>query len=197
MIFQYNKINLNNNKMNLNNNYRYFRQIHNIVDGLTLFVIQKEIITDDNDGLYSYIYFLHNKTIPINELNSLINDKKLNLLSSLDTVWDFNEKKIGILGIHTSLNQRNKGYASLLIVISCIIAERFGLDIIELDDCSDNFKKQKNLYTNLSFRYIEDGFPEMIGSTKQIIRQWRRIKLKYRFNGDILKLLIPTSQNSI
>jgi hypothetical protein len=193
MIFQYNKINLNNNKMNLNNNYRYFRQIHNIVDGLTLFVIQKEIITDDSDGLYSYVYFLHNKTIPINELNSLINDKKLNLLSSLDTVWDFNEKKIGILGIHTSLNQRNKGYASLLIVISCIIAERFGLDIIELDDCSDNFKKQKNLYTNLSFRYIEDGFPEMIGSTKQIIRQWRRIKLKYRFNGDILNLLIPTS----
>ena len=59
MIFQYNKINLNNNKMNLNNNYRYFRQIHNIVDGLTLFVIQKEIITDDNDGLYSYIYYIH------------------------------------------------------------------------------------------------------------------------------------------
>ena len=77
----------------LNNNYRYFRKIHNIVDGLTLFVIQKEIISDNNNGLYSYIYFLHNKTIPINELNSLINNKKLNLLSLLDTIWDFNEKK--------------------------------------------------------------------------------------------------------
>jgi hypothetical protein len=95
--------------------------------------------------------------------------------------------------MHTCLNQRNKGYASLLIIASCIISERFGLDTIELDDCSDNFKKKNNLYTNLSFRYIEDGFPEMIGSTKQIIRQWRKIKLKYRFNGDILKLLIPTS----
>ena len=187
MILQYNKMNL------LNNNYRYFRKIHNIVDGLTLFVIQKEIISDNNDGLYSYIYFLHNKTIPINELNSLINNKKLNLLSLLDTIWDFNEKKVGILGIHTSLNQRNKGYASLLIIISCIIAEKFGLDRIELDDCSDNFKKEKNLYTNLSFRYIEDGFPEMIGSVKQIIKQWEKIKLKYKFNGDILKLIIPTS----
>jgi hypothetical protein len=175
----------------LNNNYRYFRNINNIVDGLTLFVIQKEIITDEDT--YSYVYFLHNKTIPINELNNLINNKQLNLLSSLDTIWDFKEKTVGILGMHTCLNQRNKGYASLLIIASCIISERFGLDTIEFYDCSDNFKKKNNLYTNLSFRYIEDGFPEMIGSTKQIIRQWRKIKLKYRFNGDILKLLIPTS----
>ena len=73
-----------NNKMNLTNNYRYFRQIPNIVDGLTLFIIQKEIITEDNDGLYSYVYFLHNKTIPINELNSLINNKKLIVESEIE-----------------------------------------------------------------------------------------------------------------
>jgi len=163
-------------------NYKYFKKITNIVDGLSLFVIQKEINTD----VYSYIYFLHNKTIPIDELNNFINLKQVNFVSLLEIIWDFNEKNIGIIFIQTNFNHRNKGYGSLLIIMSCIIAERFGLDTIELDDASDNFKKQKNLYTNLSFKYVENGSPEMIGSIKQIIRQWRRIKLKYRFHRDIL-----------
>ena len=132
----------------LNYNYRYFRKITNIVDELSLFVIQKEI----NPDVYSYIYFLHNETIPIDELNNIINQKQVNFISLLETVLDFNEKIVGITSIQTNLYHRNKGYASLLIIISCVVAERFGLDTIELDDDSDNFKKQKNRRFN--FRRI-------------------------------------------
>ena len=62
---------------------------------------------------------------------------------------------------------------------------------IELDDMTDNFRKSNNFYSNLSFRYVEDGMPEMIGFCNQIVRKWRHIKKKYDLQFDIFKSLIP------
>jgi hypothetical protein len=173
--------------------YNYFRIINNIIDDLSLFIIQKRIKSQNNKNLYSYIYFLDNKLYDIDELNNLlfIKESTYKPPSMLETLWDFEDKVITVTWIETIEEYKNKGLSSLLFICAAYIAEQFNLEVFELDDASDRFRKLDNLYLKLSFRYIEDGYPEMLGRSKHIIRKWRHIKYKYNFNFDIFKSLIP------
>jgi hypothetical protein len=171
--------------------YNYFRIINNIIDDLSLFIVQKEIKNKDDQDLYSYIFILDNKQYNIEELNNLLMNKEstYKFPCILETLWFFNEKSVTVTWIETDEIYKQKGLSSLLFICAAYIAEQFNLEIFELDDASDNFRKSNNLYVNLSFRYIEDGFPEMLGRTKHIIRKWRQIKHKYNMNFDIFKSL--------
>ena len=48
-----------------------------------------------------------------------------------------------------------------------------------MKEVSCKMRKSNNFYSNLSFRYVEDGMPEMVGFCNQIVRKWRHIKKKY------------------
>ena len=185
------------------NKYLYFRKINNVTDDLSLFIIMRRIThDDDNNDLYSYIFFLRPANeilIHINEINKILLDKKFKIKfpSILETVWDFTENIISVTSIVTDNKYRNRGLGSLLMISCAYIAEHFGLKSIELDDMTDNFRKSNNFYSNLSFRYVEDGMPEMIGFCNQIVRKWRHIKRKYDLQFDIFKSLIPKRSSNI
>ena len=183
--------------MDSTNKYRYFRIINNVTDDLSLFIKMKRI-THDNDehNLYSYIFFLrpaNENLIPINDINKILLDKKIKIKFSsvLETVWDFTENVISVTSIVTDNKYRNRGLGSLLMISCAYIAEHFRLKSIELDDMTDNFRKSNNFYSNLSFRYVEDGMPEMIGFCNQIVRKRMHLKKKYDLQFDIFKSLIP------
>tara|TARA_B100000586_G_C20044773_1_gene399311 strand:+ start:113 stop:682 length:570 start_codon:yes stop_codon:yes gene_type:complete len=185
------------------NKYLYFRKINNVTDDLSLFIIMRRIThDDDNNDLYSYIFFLRHaneRLIHINDINKILLDKKFKIKfpSILETVWDFTENIISVTSIVTDNKYRNRGLGSLLMISCAYIAEHFGLKSIELDDMTDNFRKSNNFYSNLSFRYVEDGMPEMVGFCNQIVRKWRHIKKKYDLQFDIFKSLIPKRSTNI
>jgi hypothetical protein len=177
--------------------YKYFRVINNVIGDLSLFIVQKSLKTKYNGELYSYLFILDNKNHDIKELNTILINKEstYSFPCYLETLWSFDEKTVTVTWIEAKKEYKNKGLSSFLLICAAYIADTFRLEIFELDDASDNFRKPNNLYTKLSFRYIEDGFPEMLGRTKHIIRKWRHIKYKYYFNFDIFKSLIPRKNN--
>lgn len=73
----------------------------------------------------------------------------------------YNGGKCVVTYIYTCQLYRNNGYATKLLQYLKNLCKKFGVDIIELDDCSDNFGKNNNLYINNGFTYYEYGHPEM------------------------------------
>ena len=74
--------------------YNYFRIINNVINDLSLFIIQKRVKCKNNNDLYSYIFFLDNKFYDIDELNNIlfIKESTYKSPSLLETLFDFKEK---------------------------------------------------------------------------------------------------------
>ena len=77
------------------------------------------------------------------------------------------------------LNSNEKGLGTLLLVTAALEAMRSGISDIQLDDDSDNFGQPNNIYRRVGMKYIEDGFPEMVGSTRAVKERWCEIRKKY------------------
>lgn len=67
-----------------------------------------------------------------------------------------------ILNIFINEKYRNMGYGTYILnYIKKFCIER-NVKKITLDDCSDNFNKENNLYIKYGFKYINKNYPEMI-----------------------------------
>lgn len=66
-----------------------------------------------------------------------------------------------------------KGVGSSLIYYACKKSLEQNISKIELDDCSDHFRKKNNIYLKLGFRYISNFGPEMVGDVKEILNKYQ------------------------
>jgi len=57
---------------------------------------------------------------------------------------------------------RNKGYGTMLLQELIEYCKECKINKIELDDMSDNFRKDNNIYLKNNFQYIDEGYPEMV-----------------------------------
>jgi hypothetical protein len=68
---------------------------------------------------------------------------------------------------HLSTHERGKGYGYFLMLLAFYDAfsqaseQRLSKMHIELDDMSDRFLKDHNIYRSMGFQYIQHGYPEM------------------------------------
>jgi GNAT superfamily N-acetyltransferase len=67
-----------------------------------------------------------------------------------------------IADINTESDYRYKGYASQLIRRAIWEARRNGCKHIRLDDCTDAFNSDHNIYIKNGFTYERSGLPEMV-----------------------------------
>jgi hypothetical protein len=85
-----------------------------------------------------------------------------------------------IINIHylkTRGDVRGNGLARYLIFYSLYYFNN--INVIELDDMSNNYGKRRNIYTTMGFKYIEDDQPEMIGYRNDIIKYYDAFRKKY------------------
>lgn len=82
----------------------------------------------------------------------------------------FNNKTLYITFMFTYPRYCNKGYATILLNHVMNIAINNGLKVIELDDCSVNYRTNKNIYINAGLNYIDEG-PEMSGHIQKCIKK--------------------------
>ena len=66
---------------------------------------------------------------------------------------------------------RGRGYSYYLLLQMAKYLEGIGIQTIELDDDSDNYRKKNNLYTSLGFEYLADFGPEMFANVSTILRK--------------------------
>lgn len=69
---------------------------------------------------------------------------------------------LNIVSLKTNETFQNKGYASKLLKYIIKYAKDNNFKEIILDDVSDMFMKQNNIYIKHNFTYIKDGMPEMV-----------------------------------
>lgn len=63
------------------------------------------------------------------------------------------------------LQSRRKGNGSALVVHAAKEAIKRGIDRIDLDDCTDLYNRDDNIYLKMGMKYVSAGDgPEMVGS---------------------------------
>lgn len=80
----------------------------------------------------------------------------------IESIWDTNNKELTISFVSSKI----KGMGTYLLTTVFTEANTEGIYVIKLDDMSDRFGKPHNIYKKLGLEYIEEGYPEMIGKTK-------------------------------
>ena len=69
---------------------------------------------------------------------------------------------LNITDLYVKHEYRNQSYGTKLLEQAIQLARDRHCECITLDDCSDRFKSNHNIYIKLGFKYIDLNFPEMI-----------------------------------
>jgi ribosomal protein S18 acetylase RimI-like enzyme len=96
------------------------------------------------ENIQNIIIKILNKSSVIGVLYAIVNDNSCHINS-----FSINDK------------YQNQGYGSILLYNLIEYCKNNEIKNILLDDMSDRFNQQNNIYIKFGFRYIEDGFPEM------------------------------------
>jgi hypothetical protein len=109
------------------------------------------------------VYYIANKKLCVQELKTY---HKL-IPGFIEVVFHPDEKSMTVIDLHSA--RPGNSYATHLMVYACNEAVKRRISTITLDDCSDNYRKNRNIYTNVGMKYVNsEGGPEMIGNTKTI-----------------------------
>jgi GNAT superfamily N-acetyltransferase len=121
-----------------------------------------KVVNQFSDKSQSYYLFaIAYGSFNCNQIINLINLKHSNVMAWADMVFDDDENEVIIKWIETHPQYRNKGYAKQVLRAIIAFAKQKGYYRIILDDMSDNYMSEHNLYKSVGFHYIEDGQPEM------------------------------------
>ena len=91
-----------------------------------------------------------------------INEPRHKKCSVLKAYTDDEDMSVNITGLYTFEAYRGKGYATTLLNWLFDNLKSKGYNTIKVDDCTDLFRKPNNIYLVNGFKYIEEGYPEMI-----------------------------------
>ncbi len=111
-------------------------------------------ITKERQGVYLF-------------LNMYINGTIVSKIMCLYPDWD--KTVMLISDLNTLPAHRGQGYASQLIRRAIWEARRNRCLYIKLDDCSDGFQTEHNIYLKNGFTYEREGLPEM---TLKLKNEW-------------------------
>lgn len=108
------------------------------------------------------MYKLHKETKDTMILLS-INEPRHKKCSVLEAYYmDDEDMSVSITSLYTFEGYRGKGYATVLLNWLFDEVKSKGYKTINVDDCTDLFRKPNNIYLVNGFKYIEEGYPEMI-----------------------------------
>ena len=110
-----------------------------------------------------FVYYISKKEFSIQEIKQIYQD----LPASIEVLFSPKDYSMSVINLHS--NNHGKEYATHLFLHSCRQAKKRGISIITLDDCSDRYRKNGNIYTKLGMKYSDEtGGPEMTGEVDYI-----------------------------
>lgn len=119
-------------------------------------------IVKHNNKILTHIAYLGNQKWNIKEIQENIRKTK----SYIQFVTNQERNETTLLWLQS--NVRGKGYARFLFEYMINYSKENGIKKILLDDCSENFRKEHNIYVNFGVKYIDDYGPEMEGNVDEI-----------------------------
>lgn len=110
----------------------------------------------------SYLFVISFGKFSYNEIIDLVRLKKPQIMSWAEAVFNLDKKEITIKWIETPQKQyKNKGFAKQILRSIIALAKQKQYKRIILDDMSDNYQAEHNLYKSVGFYYLKSGQPEM------------------------------------
>lgn len=97
-----------------------------------------------------------------NKLGDAVVCINFELLRRLRSITKLIKPECILLSLNVITEFRNNGYGTILLKQVITYCRCLGIKQINLDDCSNNFNKPNNIYLKAGFRYIVEGFPEMV-----------------------------------
>ena len=91
-----------------------------------------------------------------------INEPRHKKCSVLEAYTDDEDMSVSIISLYTFEGYKGKGYATTLLNWLFDEVKSKGYKTVKVDDCTDLFRKPNNIYLVNGFKYIEEGYPEMI-----------------------------------
>jgi len=137
-------------------------------------------ITILDDDIMNVVFYLYDSEAPMTDI-----DYKY-IIGSISTYIDQgedNEINISSLGVNETLNGfnlRKAGFGTYLLLIAISYAKSLDIKNIKLDDMSDGFRTEYNIYKRIGLEYEdEDGGPEMIGFVDEVYSNLNGFLEKY------------------
>jgi hypothetical protein len=101
------------------------------------------------------IYYISPKELTLYDLKK----NYLNLEGIMEVIHSYKE---GVM-IVTNIQSLVKGNGTLLMIHASKCAVEENIKFIELDDCSNKYRKSHNIYSKLGLSYVNEFGPEMSG----------------------------------
>jgi len=108
-----------------------------------------------NINTNTILYYIYFKTLTLKNIDNSFGHIQISIDNNTMTV--------------TSLYSRKKGCGTKLMMYSCKEQYDNGIKYIELDDCSERYREDHNIYVKFGMKYVDEYGPEMSGSIKNII----------------------------
>ena len=143
-----------------------------------------QLLPDGYDICYlinnnNIIFYLYDSTVPLRELNSK------DVIGYVNFYIDKEESDINISYLSVNENiegfdLRRSGFGTYLLFIAILYSKTQGISKVTLDDMSDGYRTDHNIYLNMGFTYEdEDSGPEMEGDVDEIISYLDEFMDKY------------------
>lgn len=140
------------------------------------------VYTNNNDGIVSFYIDRTAEQQTASNIQHHIN----NASAYIDIVTDLDNRSAVLRFISVneededpSNSLRGKGVGSFLILYAITYLKLIGIDMITLDDDSDNFRQSNNIYVKLGCKYDDEDGPEMTCDINEMIHQWSAYKNRY------------------
>jgi hypothetical protein len=122
------------------------------------------------DGQALAIYYLHNEPLTKQEFTRIAKT----LPGYIQAVWCPKLNELAVQYVNSTKSGIGVGTALLALCVQ--EGQKAGLTSVTLDDMSDRFMQEHNLYLNMGMTYKEPYLPEMIGSSETILDCWESVK---------------------
>lgn len=119
-----------------------------------------EYICKDNDIL-EIIFYITQSGLPYYTILDLIRFNNKCIIAWSTLIINKQENEATLTWIKTNNEYQKKGYASKLINHMINYCRDSQISEINLDDMTDNYRKDNNLYLKNGFKYVDDNGPEM------------------------------------
>jgi hypothetical protein len=137
-------------------------------------------ITILDDNIMNVVFYLYDSEAPMTDIDSKY------IVGSISTYIDRGEDleiNISSLGVNETLNGfnlRKAGFGTYLLLIAISYAKSLDIENIKLDDMSDGYRTEHNIYKRIGLEYEdEDGGPEMIGFVDEVYSNLNGFLEKY------------------
>ncbi len=122
-----------------------------------------------DDEMLSVVFYLYDSGSPMNEIDP---DYIVGSISIYVDQGEDDEINISSLSVNETLNEfnlRKAGFGSYLMFIAICYAKSLDIQNIKLDDMSDGYRSEHNIYKRIGLEYEdENSGPEMVGLIDEV-----------------------------